>query len=490
MKKIYILIIIVSLLASCQDEHYVEGKIETKGATDITGETATLTGSITITNNPKKKPITIGGFIYAENKNELVVSEGSSNIAIYDIEVIQGNFSTNIFDLKPRTRYYAQAFFELRTPKYEPILYYDYVSNIFYGNIIEFTTGEAKKSPSVTTLPAESITNTSVTFRGNITDVGNPPYTSKGICYSTQQNPTINDSKVVVQGNGTGEFEGTAISLLPNTTYYFRAYATNSAEPAYGNQMNFKTTSFTCGSTITDVSGNSYNTVQIGTQCWMRENLRTIKYNDATNIPNLTNDNDWSNTYSGAYCYYNNSSSNASSYGALYNWYAVNTGKLCPSGWHVPTVNEFDALIDYLGGNNAAGGEMKTTGYTYWYSPNPASNSSNFSARGGGSRYDTESTEGDLGVFEMLKYWGIFWTSSSGVYYNYAINRSCIYSDAMISQIGYGDHNYEDKMSSGNSVRCIKNGSKSEDSSDFTHPIDKTLKKIPKDEVKYSSTRD
>jgi len=128
MKKVYILIIILSLAASCKDEYYAEGKIETKEATDITGSSATLRGNISISNNPKMQvEVARRGFVYAESREQLE----NSNRRVYDEINSTGSFSANIFDLKPQRRYYAQAFFILLSP---------YDSHILYGNIIEFTT--------------------------------------------------------------------------------------------------------------------------------------------------------------------------------------------------------------------------------------------------------------------------------------------------------------------------------------------------------------
>lgn len=224
-----------------------------------------------------------------------------------------------------------------------------------------------------------------------------------------------------------------------------------------------------CPSTISDVSGNSYSTVEIGTQCWMKENLKTTKYSDDTNIPNILLNDKWYNTYDGAYCYYSNSSSNASAYGALYNWYAVNTSKLCPTGWHVPTSSEYNTLASYLGDSNIAGGKMKTTGTTYWNSPNTgASNSSNFSARGGGYREPN-------GTFRNLKNWGVFWTSSTGSD-GYVLNRVCWSYNEILGSAGYLEYNGL-PMETGASVRCVKNSSK--DTPPKIIPIDERVKKEP-----------
>jgi uncharacterized protein (TIGR02145 family) len=142
--------------------------------------------------------------------------------------------------------------------------------------------------------------------------------------------------------------------------------------------------------TLTDQDGNVYKTVVIGTQTWMAENLRTTKYNDGTSIANVTGATEWGNLTTGAYCNYNNSinTDTIATYGRLYNWYAVNTGKLAPEGWHVPTDADWSTLTNYLGGEGAAGGKLKETGITHWISPNTgATNETGFTALPGGIRY-------------------------------------------------------------------------------------------------------
>lgn len=139
--------------------------------------------------------------------------------------------------------------------------------------------------------------------------------------------------------------------------------------------------------TITDIDGNVYSTVTIGTQVWMVENLKTTKYNDGTSIALITDNTEWSNANTAAYCWYDNDISNKDSYGALYNWYAVNTVKLCPAGWHSPADPELTALSDFLGGDDIAGGKLKEMGTTHWASPNEgATNESGFTALPSGYR--------------------------------------------------------------------------------------------------------
>lgn len=146
---------------------------------------------------------------------------------------------------------------------------------------------------------------------------------------------------------------------------------------------------------VTDIDGNIYHTVQIGTQIWMVENLKTTKFNDGTTIPLVTDNIAWSKLTTPAYCWNKNIENNKDTYGALYNWYAVNTGKLCPKGWHVPTDNDWTILANYLGGEtydnknieSKTGGKLKESGTIHWSSPNEgATNETGFTGLPGGSR--------------------------------------------------------------------------------------------------------
>jgi uncharacterized protein (TIGR02145 family) len=196
--------------------------------------------------------------------------------------------------------------------------------------------------------------------------------------------------------------------------------------------------------TVTDVDGNVYHTVTIGTQVWMVENLKTTHYKDSTAIPNLTDATEWTSSSSThAYCSYKNSN-NADTikvYGYLYNWFAVNSGKLCPAGWHVPTDAEWTTLITYLGGEGVAGGKLKETGTAHWANPNTgADNSTGFFALPGGDRTN-------YGDFTM-GYQGYWWSSTEN---NIALAWGCClnfsYSTANRSTLLKGF---------GYSVRCIK----------------------------------
>jgi uncharacterized protein (TIGR02145 family) len=195
-----------------------------------------------------------------------------------------------------------------------------------------------------------------------------------------------------------------------------------------------------CPLTITDVDGNIYSVVEIAGQCWMQSNLRTSRYRDQSIIPNIIEDALWDSQSEGAWCHYNNNANYDSAYGKLDNWYAaVDARGLCPLGWHVPTLSEFQALVDSLGGVNVAGGSLKST-TPDWESPNEgATNASGFTALPAGRRgyvlsdFDglglqaefwtsTESTQqigddayfvkvqkwsGEVYYFDYLSYWGV-----------------------------------------------------------------------------------
>jgi len=260
--------------------------------------------------------------------------------------------------------------------------------------------------PTLFTNPALSVGIDSVVIGGDILNDGGSSIVLRGICYSTTPNPNMGNPRTE-EGSGIGSFTSTLRNLSPSTTYYARSYAKNSqGVVVYGNEVSFSTStpvpSFLCGtSTVTDVDGNNYNTVQIGNQCWTQSNLKVSKYRNGDNIPTGLSNSSWGGTTSGAYAIYNNDPVNDGLYGKLYNHFAVtDTRGLCPTGWHVPTDGEFTKLVKYLDPmadslNNwsqpqsfTAGGALKSI--QYWNSPNiGGTNSSGFSAVPGGHRAHT-----------------------------------------------------------------------------------------------------
>lgn len=193
---------------------------------------------------------------------------------------------------------------------------------------------------------------------------------------------------------------------------------------------------------ITDADGNIYSSITLGTQVWMTGNLKTTKYNDGTDIPLVTDNTTWSNLSTPGYCWYNNESSNKNVYGALYNWQAVETGKLCPDGWHVPTDEEWDVLVEYAGGNSISGGRLKETGFDHWNDPNlDATDSYGFKAVGAGFRDIT-------GPYQKIHI-DTYWWSSTEYSDDVAMSRYIHYYNAIVFRI-FSDKKY------GSSVRCLK----------------------------------
>jgi uncharacterized protein (TIGR02145 family) len=198
--------------------------------------------------------------------------------------------------------------------------------------------------------------------------------------------------------------------------------------------------------TVTDIDGNTYRTVTIGTQVWLKENLKTTRFNDGTDIPVVTDRTSWTNQKTPGLCYYDNDDATyKNTYGALYNWYAVEKGNLCPAGWHVPSKNEWAALVSSLGGEDIAGLELKEKGTQHWQSPNEgATNSTGFSGLPGGWRYGQGGGFGGVGTH------GPFWSTTPDVPGESAWFFELYY--------GNGTALVDDQfMSNGFSVRCIKN---------------------------------
>ena len=192
-----------------------------------------------------------------------------------------------------------------------------------------------------------------------------------------------------------------------------------------------------------DIEGNGYDTEHIGSQIWMKQNLKTTHYNNGDTIQHPTTNVDWANTSTGAYANYNNDTSTVSTYGRLYNYYTVaDTRKMCPTNWHVPTDADWTALTTYLGGESNAGGKLKETGYTHWVNNNyGATNETGFTALASGYRYYS-------GPFNMVGYYGYWWTSTDISTTN-AYQRTMYDSNASVYRTDVNKHY-------GYSIRCVK----------------------------------
>lgn len=376
-------------------------------------------------------PITQRGICWAKTINPTITDSITLN------GTGNGTFIATMSNLDANTTYYVRAY-AINT------------EDITYGTTKTVTTKDG--IPEITTADITDITTNSAIGGGNIIDDEGLAITARGVCWSLNQNPSIADNKTI-DGADYGEFISNLTSLSANSTYYVRAYATNSIGTAYGTQQTFKT----YYSYVTDIDGNEYFTVQIGAQVWMAENLKTTKYQNG----DLINDGSLVGDYSGEsepkyWFAYNDDLSNIETYGRLYTWYTVDDSRdICPDGWHIPSDSEWNNLQLYLGmspndidligeSDNGISAFLKETGTTYWLSPNVgATNSSGFGALPAGyrRRYNKD--------FEYLGQRTFFWTSSA---YNDANSfyRSLSYDTPNITRT-YNLKNY------GFSVRCIKN---------------------------------
>ena len=319
----------------------------------------------------------------------------------------------------------------------------------------------SSNSPVLITNSVTEIKSNTALSGGNISSDGGSLVTSRGVVWSIYPNPSVSLSTKTIDGSGIGFFTSNMTNLVPNTVYYVRAYASNGVGTSYGNEVTFTTNNplvvnVPCPGTpsVKDTDGNTYNTVLIGTQCWMKENLKVTKYKDGTNIPLDTtggpNGNvsgqSWSGRNMGSRTVYGHKNENLTTYGFLYNGFATSDKReICPDGWHIPTDDEWLVVTDFLGGPTVAGGKMKSTGTTFWYIPNEgASDESGFSALPGGNR--------DLdGKFNLNRYNAFFWSASeegsNSAWYFYLY----YYSGISNRFFNFNVKNF------GASVRCLKN---------------------------------
>ncbi len=262
-----------------------------------------------------------------------------------------GEYSATISDLTSETMYYVKA-------------YATNSDGTSYGSEETFTTSVTGLKPTVTTNTVIDIITTSATVGGNVINDGGDAVSERGIYYSTTANAETTGTKLQI-GSGTGTFSTSLVGLVSGTEYYIKAYAINSIGTSHGDELTFETDFG--GSQISDIDGNIYNTVKIGDQWWMQENLKVTHYPDGTAIPLVESTLTWDvlDTLDKAYCYYDNSTSNRDIYGALYTWGAAMNDEessnanpsgvqgVCPTGWHLPSDDEWKELEMYLGISSA-----------------------------------------------------------------------------------------------------------------------------------------
>jgi uncharacterized protein (TIGR02145 family) len=396
--------------------------LTTTEATSITFSSATSGGNITSNGGAN---VTARGVCWSTSANPTILlttkTVDGSGIGI---------FTSNLTGLAPVTTYYLRA-------------YATNSAGTAYGQEVVFITLATLPTlptlPTLTTTEASGITSSTASSGGVILSDGGSPITSRGIVWSSTTNPTTTTNQgIISNGTGIGSYTSSISLLTYGTLYYVRAYATNSVGTAYGTQITFSTVA-------------AIPTITNGTQVWSNINLDVTTYRDGTPIPQVTDPTAWGALTTGAWCYYNNTTANGTTYGKLYNWYAVagihdndpNTPNkiLAPTGWHVPTDSEWTTLIIYLGGENGAGGKMKSTGTTLWTPSNVgATNSSSFTGFPGGGRLYN-------GLFNGIGGNGVWWSSSDGAPIG-AWSRSLSYLDT-------GAYSGGISLTVGASVRCV-----------------------------------
>ncbi len=318
---------------------------------------------------------------------------------------------------------------------------------VLIGLVNSFLTSCDKKEtilpvPILTTLAATDITENSVRTGGDISSDEGSAIMACGVCWKKETNPTISDSKTT-DGGTKGKFNSAISGLSAGTIYYIRAYATNSAGTSYGNTITFKT--LATATTVTDIDENVYQTANIGTQTWMTENLRTTSFRNGESITSFSDAAKWSSAVISVYCNYDNDLQNASKYGMLYNWAAVNDNRnIAPIGWHIATDADWDILVAYLGSEYSAGSKLKDSGSTSWDATNTsATNQSGFTALPGGAR-------DDAGVFALKGKNGFWWTATDN-----SNNTTSAFIRKMNAEDNTVQREYKNKKY-GFSVRCVK----------------------------------
>lgn len=423
---------LLSIIISCKKEEKIELPVVTTSPVSSIGSTAAVSGgTVTLDGGGT---VTARGIIWGTiNNPNIIYNKGFTNDGTGT-----GTYVSHLTGLLKNTTYYIRA-------------YATNDAGTTYGIEVIFKT--LADQATVTTLNPGNVSSSYASCGGNVTDDGGASVFERGVCWGITEFPTVYNSHTT-NGTGSGEFISLITRLTPEKTYYARAYARNYLGTSYGNQVSFLTPSgsgaveiafnpsLTYGS-VTDADGNIYKTIQIGTQTWMAENLKTTKFRNGDLIPEVTDRTQWKTLASGAYTNYNNEAGLSATYGCLYNWYAINDNRnLAPEGWHVATDNEWTTLVDYLGGRGLAAYKLLETGTSHWAAPNSgATNECGFSALPGGFLL---TGEGYLGIGSNSIWW-----SATEVDTDYGSYWEIFNEYNRIDKYGYN-------KTDGHSVRCIK----------------------------------
>lgn len=427
MKKLILFSFVLLILYGCDKDPIVEfaPTITTCNVSNISYTTATVEFSIDNTNAVEEAGIVWDTkSTFDKNSNYVESSNGV------------GSHTINLTSLLLGATIYCKAYAK------------DRKGNYIYGNTLLFSTLQTT-TPKLTTSSVNIITMSLASSGGYITDDGGLTVSTRGVCWSTSSNPTINLSTKTVDDSGSGTFTSIITGTNAKTTYYVRAYAINAKGTTYGNQQSF--TSLADNTTITGTftdsrDGNTYKTIKIGNQVWMAENLKYLPSVVGYATSSFAIAKYYVYGYNGTVVATAKATINYATYGVLYNLTAAINS--CPTGWHLPTEFEWNILFNTLGyinsGDEPVGDFLKSK--TGWDNPNTGNNYSGFTALPGGERYDTGFTNGT--GFKYLGKQCNFWSSTV--------------SDSehswMIGLSSSGNYYYSsfDYKRDGYSVRCIR----------------------------------
>ncbi|MEP7372284.1 MAG: fibrobacter succinogenes major paralogous domain-containing protein [Chitinophagaceae bacterium] len=316
MKHCLLIFMAFMVVTGCKKDKKSLAVVTTTNVTSITGTNAQTGGTI---NDDGGSGITQRGVCWADHAGpsitDSITKESGSN-----------TFTSSLSGLNAKTTYYVRA-------------YAVNASGTAYGNEVSFST--AAGLPTVTTTTPTDIVALSAKSGGNITNDGGASITERGTVFATTANPTTANFKVAA-GTGTGSFTVSMSPLASQTTYYVRAYAINNYGTSYGKQVQFNSAS---ANTVTDVDGNVYPYATIGAQNWMTRNLKVTKYKNGDPITNGMTNFNWETSKIGAYAFPNANVNKKDTLGLLYSFYAIkDTRGVCPTGWHIPTDNDWKVL--------------------------------------------------------------------------------------------------------------------------------------------------
>jgi uncharacterized protein (TIGR02145 family) len=422
---LFFVVLQIMIISSC----IKKPDVLTSEVTDITETYAVAGGSVL---DDGGSDVTDSGICWSTSENPAIdgnlASGGSGTVS----------FIIRLTGLSPDTKYFVRA-------------YATNSAGTGYGNQVSFLTGEITL-PGVLTTSVSGIDLTTASSGGFIYDYGGGKITEKGVCWSKSNDPTILDNRTFDDyiTYPQGGFTSILTGLEPRTQYHVRAYATNDAGTSYGSEITFTTLSvnlptfnpdLTYGN-VTDIDGNIYKTIQIGTGTWMAENLKTTRLNDGSEIISYSN---WvSGSFPAMFWFNDDPGMYKDIYGGYYNIQAVNTEKLCPEGWHVPDKSDWSQLISFLGNEGSAGGKMKESGTLNWMSPNyGATNESGYTGLPGGYRRDKFLQRG------ISSFW---WSATANHIYSGTYNDSYVldykYKSIRILIMSYSR--------AGLNVRCVQ----------------------------------